>query len=214
MNKPSFQRARTPAAKAERRSAILAAAALVLVRDGLDATSLNAIAAEAGVVKSNIYRYFESREEILMRLLAHDLQEISQSLPAVLAVPRPISDVAEILAGGLAATPRLCLLISITASTLERNISTDTLREIKREMILASGHTSAALRQSLPALSPGQAQNAVQFLFTLIAGLWPLSTPGPALSTLYQEPEFTQLGQDFQPALKAAIEVYLTGLLA
>ena len=188
MNKPSFQRARTPAAKAERRSAILAAAALVLVRDGLDATSLNAIAAEAGVVKSNIYRYFESREEILMRLLAHDLQEISQSLPAVLAVPRPISDVAEILAGGLAATPRLCLLISITASTLERNISTDTLREIKREMILASGHTSAALRQSLPALSPGQAQNAVQFLFTLIAGLWPLSTPGPALSALYQEP--------------------------
>lgn len=213
MNHQDFQRARSPQAKAARRHAILAAASDLLASKGLDGTTLNAIALEAGVAKSNIYRYFESREEILMRLLAKDLLAVSQTLAVSLPAPLPPAAVAEILASGLADKPRLCRLISITASTLEHNISTDTLREIKRDMIAALTRTADALRQSLPALSPEDAENAVKILFALVAGLWPLGAPGQALKTLYQEPEFSRFGQEFHSALAFATQTLLRGLL-
>ncbi len=210
MSNPSFIRARTPEAKAARRATILAAAAELLALGGLEHTTLSAIALTAGITKSNIYRYFESREEILMRLLAKDLQAASESLACALT-PRPLPEVAATLAGGLAANPRLCLLISITASTLERNISTDTLREIKRDMVNSLDTTAAALHTALPEIPLAQAGEAVQTLFILAVGLWPFSTPGPALAALYEEPEFAVFKQDFGAALLRATEVMLRG---
>ncbi len=211
MTQPTFIRARTPEAKAERRSAILEAAVALLAQGGIEHTTLNAIALKAGITKSNIYRYFESREEILMRLLTQDLREASQALSQALTTPRPLSEVAATLANGLAANPRLCLLISITASTLEHNISTETLREIKRDMISSLETTAGALHKALPEIPLEQAGNAVQILFTLSIGLWPHSTPGIALATLYQEPEFAAYNQDFGEALRRATQVMLKG---
>ncbi len=210
MSQPAFIRARSPEAKAKRRATILAAATELLAAGGLEHTTLNAIATTAGITKSNIYRYFESREEILMRLLAKDLQEASESLANALT-PRPLPEVAATLAGGLAANPRLCVLISITASTLERNISTDTLREIKRDMVRSLDTTAAALHTALPEIPMVQAGEAVQTLFILAVGLWPFSTPGPALAALYEEPEFAVFKRDFGAALLRATEVMLRG---
>lgn len=212
MSKPDFIRARTPEAKAKRRAAILAAARALLAQGELETTTLSAIATEAGTTKSNIYRYFESREEILMRVLTEDLRHTSAALTQALTKPRPLPEVALALASGLAANPRLCLLISITASTLEHNISTDTLREIKRDLVTSLETTAKALHTAIPALSADQSKNAVQFLWTLTIGLWPHSTPGPALSTLYQEPEFSRFKQDFRTALVFATETMLKGL--
>ncbi len=213
MNQPSFIRARTPEAKAERRAAILAAAATLLEKTGPEHTTLSAIAHAAGTTKSNIYRYFESREEILMRLLTKDLRQTGGALARALAGPRPLPEVAATLAGGLAANPRLCLLISITAPTLEHNISTDTLRAIKRDMIGSLETTAAALHRGLPELPLARAEQAVHILFSLIAGLWPLSAPGPALEALYQEPEFARFKQDFEATLTLSTQTMLAGLL-
>lgn len=211
MSQPAFIRARTPEAKAKRRAAILAAAAELLAVGGLEHTTLNAIATASGITKSNIYRYFESREEILMRLLTADLRETSQAFAYALTGPRPLPEVAAALADGLAANPRLCLLISITASTLEHNISTDTLREIKRDMVASLENTAHALHKVLPEISLEQAGGAIQMLFTLTIGLWPFSTPGPALAALYQEPEFAAYKQDFGETLRRATQVMLKG---
>jgi AcrR family transcriptional regulator len=211
MTQHTFIRARTPEAKAERRAAILEAAVALLAHSGIEHTTLNAIATTAGITKSNIYRYFESREEILMRLLTQDLREASHALSQVLTAPRPLPEVAATLANGLAANPRLCLLISITASTLEHNISTETLREIKRDMITSLETTAAALHKALPEIPLEQAGNAVQILFTLTIGLWPDSTPGPALMALYKEPEFAAYKQNFGESLRRSTEVMLKG---
>ncbi len=211
MTKPAFIRARTPEAKAKRRATILAAAAGLLAAGGLEHTTLSAIATTAGITKSNIYRYFESREEILMRLLTEDLRAASAALSQALTRPRPLPEVAAVLAEGLAANPRLCLLISITASTLEHNISTDTLRDIKRDMLASLNTTAAALHKALPEIPLTDAGDAVQLLFTISVGLWPFSTPGPDLAALYEEPEFAGYKQDFGEALQQATQVMLKG---
>lgn len=214
MTEPAFIRARTPEAKAKRRDAILAAARALLDDDGLDHTTLSAIAAKAGITKSNIYRYFESREEILMRLLTQDLRTTTQALAGALTKPMPLPEVAATLAGGLSANPRLCLLISITASTLEHNISTENLRAIKQDMVASVAAAATALHRAIPDISTEQSENAVQILWTLTVGLWPHSTPGPALKALYQEPDFTRFNQDFGEALTDSIYVMLKGMCA
>lgn len=214
MTKPAFIRARTPEAKAKRRLAILAAAKELLSQGGLEHTTLSAIATTAGITKSNIYRYFESREEILMRLLTEDLRQTSEMLAQTLPKEGHLEAVATALATGLAATPRLCLLISITASTLEHNITTNTLRDIKRDMLASLETTAGALVKAVPEISLEQAESATHTLFALVAGLWPLSTPATALKALYQEPEFARFNQDFTEMLTRSTQNMLKGIVA
>ncbi len=59
---------RADQAEATRR-AVLAAAQTLFVRQGYDATSLQAIADEMGVTKANVYYYFRTKAEILETLL-------------------------------------------------------------------------------------------------------------------------------------------------
>ncbi len=205
-------RARSPEAKAKRRAQILRATADVLAADGLEGCSLNAIASRAGIVKSNIYRYFESREEILLRLLLDDLTGTCDGLSMIVSGPMSVKETAQLLANGFVASPRLCLLISQLAPTLEHNIRTDTLREIKRALLVQSNRASAALTTALPALPHATAQQAIHLLFSLVAGLWPMSNPGPELANLLAEPEFAPLGQSFADRIHDAILILLSGL--
>lgn len=212
MTGKTFKRARSPEAKAKRRVQILQAAAAVLERDGLERCSLNAIAREAGVVKSNLYRYFESREEILLRLLLDDLDKTSERLVAAITGPMELDLTAQVLTLGFAQNPRLCLLISQLAPTLERNISTDLLREIKADLMGHAQTTAIALQRALPELTIDEAGQAIHLLFALVAGMWPISNPGPKLADLLEEPQFADLNQSFHDRMLFATRTLLTGL--
>ncbi len=85
----SFQRARKPAEQQLRREAILAAAAALFDAEGPQGAGLNAIAAKAGFTKSNVYRYFESREEVLMSLFLAELESFVADLEGRAAFEDP-----------------------------------------------------------------------------------------------------------------------------
>ncbi len=60
-----FQRARRP--EEVRRQQILTAARTLLAERGVSELSLNELARRSGVSKPNVYRYFESREDVLLQ---------------------------------------------------------------------------------------------------------------------------------------------------
>ena len=64
-----FQRARSEEQREARRQAILAAAAAMLAEMPVAEVSLNELSRRAGLAKSNVLRYFESREAVLLELL-------------------------------------------------------------------------------------------------------------------------------------------------
>src|SRR5216684_7306072 len=82
----TFQRARSEEQREARRRAILDAAAAMLDEMPVSAMSLNELSRRVGLAKSNVLRYFESREAVLLDLLAHAagefLTEIAEALPA------------------------------------------------------------------------------------------------------------------------------------
>jgi len=89
----TYQRARRPEQKLERRDAILGAARELALRDGVRTVSLADIAARVGIHKSALLRYFETREQIFLELTAEAWREWVTALHAGLdpAVPGPAS---------------------------------------------------------------------------------------------------------------------------
>src|SRR5438093_9113222 len=77
----------------ETRELVLAAAARVFAQRGFHATSLDAIAEEAGFSRGAVYYNFADKEELFLELLDHRCAERAQDLREVFA-DTPEDDVA------------------------------------------------------------------------------------------------------------------------
>ena len=70
-----FQRARSAEQREVRRRAILDTAAAMLAEMTVAEVTLNELSHRVGLAKSNVLRYFESREAVLLDLLGSEWQE-------------------------------------------------------------------------------------------------------------------------------------------
>src|SRR3569833_166814 len=107
-----FQRARNPEEREIRRETILAAAAEHFDAEGPQGAGLNAIAAKAGFTKSNVYRYFESREDVLLSLFLSELEQLCPDLERRFnsIAPGDIDAIAAAIAAAFITRPRLASL--------------------------------------------------------------------------------------------------------
>jgi AcrR family transcriptional regulator len=215
MNRPDFQRARSPERKARRRADLLAAAGALVDAEGPEAVSLAAIAARAGVVKSGVYRYFESREEILARLLVADLDaamdEVAEALDA-LPDGAPPETMAAPIARAFAARPRLCRLVAVFATVLERNISPDRLVDIKTEVFAAAERVAAAAARAFPSIPAGAWTPFVSTAFAMVAGMWPLSVIPEHVREAARAAGRPDMSHDFEPLCEWALGRMLRGM--
>ena len=85
MSQATFSRARSEEQRAQRREDILAAAAVLLVDTRVAELSLNELARRVGLAKSNVLRYFESREAVLLELYGREFAAWLDALEARLA---------------------------------------------------------------------------------------------------------------------------------
>jgi AcrR family transcriptional regulator len=69
---------------AARRQAILDAAASLLVTNGLAATSIDAVAQQAGIAKGTVYLYFASRSDLLAALRGRYAQGLADRAESIL----------------------------------------------------------------------------------------------------------------------------------
>ncbi|WP_316014482.1 TetR/AcrR family transcriptional regulator [Roseobacter sp. HKCCA0434] len=208
----SFQRARSPEHKEVRRRMILDAAERVLERDGFNDASLNAIAQEAGVVKSGLYRYFESREEILLELLVADLQAMVAEFADDVTGPIEVARLGEMMAEGFISHPRLCLLVSRMASVLEHNITGDTIRAIKRRLNACAEETAQTMCRAVPHWQEEEARRGVMMLYVLVSGLYPMANPPAHVRDVLCEVEFRDSAMEFEPTVRFAAQAMLRGI--
>ena len=219
---PSYQRARSPDQKAERRALILAAAWRLLeeVADSRE-LSLNELARRVGMAKSHLYRYFESREAVLLALLADATERWAGEIVAALATLDPtlpmrtrLTASLRLVASTAAARPRLCHLMSVLPSVLEHNASLDTVRDFKLESIALLGRLCAALHGVVPELSPEAHQELLHHAFAYIVGAWPLAHPSPVTEEVMADPALAPFRHDFEADLGRVLELMALGLLA
>lgn len=71
MTRPATRKRAERRAREDRVDDILSAAVAVFVEKGYESTAVSEIAARIGVVEGTIYKYFESKRELLLRVLEH-----------------------------------------------------------------------------------------------------------------------------------------------
>ncbi len=212
-----FQRARQPEQKEVRRRAILEAARDLAREVGPIAMGLNELGRRSGVSKPNIYRYFESREEILFRLYLAEATEMVESVDARLKAkkaPLDVARVATILSEEHLSRPLLCQLGGMASSILEHNMSAEVIASVKRGFAELMPRVGDALRRVLPWLSEADAWTLIQSIELQLAGLWPMANPSPAAREVLSRPEFASMCVDANRDFPRFIEILLEGLRA
>lgn len=204
--KTTFQRARQPAQKAQRRAHLLGTARAALAEGvALREFSLNELARRAGMAKANVYTYFESREALLLALLSDEWARWFARLPAASRAARPrtltLDEVVTLLAGSLARAPLLCELTAALPTVIEQNLSEEAIRAFKREVLTLFAQIAAYLAQRAPALSASAYGELVYDAAQAIVGLFPGTHPAPAVARALTDPELRFFRRDFASEL-------------
>jgi len=218
-----FQRARSEEQREARRQAILGAAAAMLAEMPVAEVTLNELSQRAGLAKSNVLRYFESREAVLLELLDSAWQDWLAQLDAELAdavvagvpVASRADQLAAAVAASLAARPMLCDLISAQAAVLERNVSPEVAAQYKRASIAGISALGALLLRSVPELGEPDAFRLAGAAVMTTAAVWPHTQPSAAMLAAYAaDPALAAMRLDFTATLREVLEVLTAGLLA
>jgi AcrR family transcriptional regulator len=218
-----FQRARSEEQREARRQAIIGAAAVMLAEMPVAEVTLNELSRRAGLAKSNVLRYFESREAVLLELLDSAWQDWLAQLDSELAdavvagdpVPSRADQLAAAVAASLAARPMLCDLISAQAAVLERNVSPQVAAQYKRASIAGISALGALLLRSVPELGEPDAFRLAGAAVMTTAAVWPHTQPSAAMLAAYAaDPALAAMRLDFTATLREVLEVLTAGLLA
>jgi AcrR family transcriptional regulator len=219
----TFQRARSEEQREVRRRAILDAAAAMLAEMPVAQVTLNELSRRVGLAKSNVLRYFESREAVLLELLDSAWQDwlaqLEESLRVAVdaGVPpaRRGDQLAAALATSLASQPVLCDLISAQAAVLERNVSPKVAAQYKRAAIANVAALGQLMLGCVGELGEHDAGRLAAAAVLVAGAIWTNTQPSAAMLAAYEaDPALASMRLDFTATLREVLEVLIAGLLA
>ena len=215
----TFQRARRPEQKQRRREEILAAARELALLGGVRSVSLAGIAALAGIDKSALLRYFETREQIFLELTGREWGPWVGALrdgldAAVPGAPGTAGLVADVVARSFADRPLFCDLLAHTPLNFERNVSPETVRRYKLTSLAAVGEAADVVHRALPALTADECREFISAIASLAGSVWQIANPVPALAALFAaDPALALACVDLAPRLRRTGDILLAGLI-
>jgi AcrR family transcriptional regulator len=218
MSNPSpYLRARSPEQKEERRRHLLdTAKSLLLEMPDLHDLGINELARRAQMTKSNVYRYFESSEAVLLDVLVEEFvlwrTELRKALSRDSKRSGTIEHIARTFSATVAARPLLCRLTSIFPSILEHNISAERMVEFKRGLLAVRRETALDFHACMPSISATSFERCIHHALPLLIGLWPLSHPAELAGEVIGLPELAALRYRFQRDLEEGMLMLLRSL--
>jgi AcrR family transcriptional regulator len=219
----SFVRAHSPEQREVRRTTILDTARAMLDEMPVAEVTLNGLSRKSCMAKSNVLRYFESREAVLLELCIEALTEwvidLEGKLSRAVSPADPASTraerVAAVITASLAERPVLCDLMSSQATVLEHNVSKATVLQYKRASIANIGRLTELVARHLPELGAENAVGFTKMAALMATSVWTHSRVPQAVVAAYEtDPSLQPYRLDFETTLREALEVILAGLLS
>jgi AcrR family transcriptional regulator len=206
---------------AARRTAILTSAREMLAEKDLADISLRELSDRIGLAKSNVLRYFDSREAIFLQILDEEFQTWLADLETRLGRPRTRKAnyaneirVATAVADSLAERQLLCELVASMAGVLERNISYDFARDFKARAMGRIAEFGQLVATHLPWLPAEFTEFFAEAALTLLAGAYPFSVPTEPVRAAMAELGFPDHGERFGDGLRIGLATWLIGAAA
>lgn len=221
MSMTTFQRARSAEQREHRREAILETAAGMLEAMPVAELSLNELARRVGLAKSNVLRYFESREAVLLELLDRAEGRWLAELPPRLdeaVTADGAAERAEQLAAAVAASLTderiLCDLLSAQAAVLERNVSTDVALRYKRAAARHRAVLTDLIRRHLPETGDA-AEQLCRHIILVTGAIATHARPSASVIAAYEaDPAIGAMRIDFTEYLRTTVATLAAGTLA
>ena len=211
-----FQRARTDQQREHRRHEILTVTRDLLSGQRVATVSLNEIARQVGLAKSNVLRYYGSREAILLVLLADEYRAWVADVETSLLTgdePDPVEHVAATLAATAATRPLLCELLTATPTVLEHNVTPGEVTTFKLTVAAQMERLIASLAHHLGPWNDEAKGVFLGGLHALITGMWSLAHPSPALAeAMRTDNRIRGLPHGLEASLRESLATLLTGL--
>ena len=206
---------------AARRSAIMTSAREMLVEKNVADISLRELSDRIGLAKSNVLRYFDSREAIFLEVLDEEFQAWLADLEARLGRPRARKAnygneirVATAVADSLTDRQLLCGLIGSMAGVLERNISFGFARDFKARAMGRSAELAQLVARQLRWLPHDFIEFFAEGALTLAAGMYPFSVPTAPVRAAITELGFPDPAERFGEGLRIGLATWLIGAAA
>lgn len=213
----TFARARSDEQRAERRAVILATAATMLEGSRVAELSLNELARRVGLAKSNVLRYFESREAVLLELLDSEYGQWLDAVEAELAasdVREPVEKMAEVVSRTIAERPVLSELMASASTVLEHNVSAEVAAAYKRAALAKAERLVGIAAVELGELDGPSAVAVAGVVNLAIGGAWGMCRPSPGMVAAYARyPELEAFRLDYRVTVRELTATMLTGLL-
>lgn len=207
---PDFQRARTAEHKEQRADALLRAARELAGDKGVGEVTLTAIANAAGVHVSAVRRYFESREDIFLRLAAAEWADWVDEVEQELGGGR---ELAEVVAGTLAGRPLFCDLLGHVQLSFEREVTLESVWDFKLKVVAQADRLGALCRKAVPGLAEQGGRDLVAAITALAGSTWQAAHPPVILAGLYDaDPRLAHARVDFVPRLTRLVRIFVAGL--
>lgn len=213
----NWQRARTDDKKNERRDSIHIAAYNLFKKLGYEQVSFNNIAKQAGFTKSNMYRYFSSKEDIFLSIFSQLFNAWFDEFHCSLAKIESNAEPEQFANAWVSACQNHHSFLDLTPIlfvSLEGNSSYEKLVDFKK---LSKGllyQLSLQITRIYPDIQDENAFKLLTMSYAAMSNYWAGSTKNDTLSRVYQLEELQDMQPQFEYELTTAIVITIKGLLA
>lgn len=173
----SFIRARSEQQIQERIQEIINAASDIYNELGYEGLSFSVISEHTKFTRPNIYKYFKTKDEILLEMLKADTIAWITALTNSFKLNKiySIAEIAEIWVESLIKHSRLLELYSLLCTTIEKNVSVEALAKFKQETVpVYQTQLVHLVEQLFPRATPTSVYDFITAQMTLAIGLYPM----------------------------------------
>ncbi len=170
----SWERARSEEQIEYRINEILEATAKLYEENRFEEITFVMVAKEAGFTRSNLYRYFKTKEDIFLALLMRDMVAWRKDLEANFAAKESIANFSSKWVDIFLSHKRMLKLQTILYTLLEKNATLEALVDFKKGLMEDIFLSVETIGVALPFPS---SEAAMEFLYASVAlvnGIYPL----------------------------------------
>jgi AcrR family transcriptional regulator len=211
----AWERARTDEQKEVRVAEIMEATARLYETHSFEDINLSLIAKEAKFTRSNLYKYFSSKEEIFLEFIKRDFGIWLLDFQTAYERDRTytVREFAEIWVRTFINHSRFLSLQAILYTVLEKNVSVESLVNFKRYLNENVGTVVDLICMALPNCTPGKASEFISLQSAVASGLYAATRLSDVQRQVLEMPEFEHYRIDFTIAFQDAVEYLLRGVL-
>lgn len=172
-----FRRARTNLQIEERRKEIIQAVSNILENGDIDDVNFKAISEMTSIARPTIYKYYKTKEEILLDILSDDIKVWTNIVEDFTNNNQTLSKEAfsEALALAFDRSPRMLKFLSLLSTVFEQNCSLEKLVEFKKEMMQEMSSLYRSMSKYFPEASHQELEMTLVTIMSFISGLYPMT---------------------------------------